>query len=55
MCATVELGRCPFEDECVERHPEDDQYREGCSSDNCENCGRYWAFLDEKHVFDEIE
>ena len=54
MCTAAELDRCPFQDECSEWHPEDDAYREKCSSDNCENCARYWVFLESKHIFERL-
>lgn len=44
MYAVAELDPCPFEELCEEYHPELDKHREGCSCENCDNCGIYWAY-----------
>ena len=56
MYAMAETERCPYEDFCREYHPEpkEEEYRKGCTGENCQNCGRFWAFHDGYSSLDEI-
>lgn len=55
MCSIAEMDSCPYYDLCMRCHPEPEmnKKRQSCSSENCDYCAVYWAFVETYHILEE--
>lgn len=55
MCSIAEMDSCPYYDLCMRCHPEPEmnKKRQNCSSENCDYCAVYWAFVETYHILED--